>query len=234
VKLEEHVLSVLSAKKDVMCSHLRVGNSWKSIKIIQDEISMLKSGLMKLVIRGKLWKSCSQSNSVRTVVLKVSLSFLLFLALVGLFSHYVFIVRGADEATSSVEAADLALRKAFNATLDAEKAGANVSGLSLRLNEAGDALEKAQNALRNGDSSGAVDNASLCKSIAENVSSDAIAWKTSALVQAQFVFWNDLTFSVVGLEVYITALVLAWAWFKRRYAQKTRGLKSEVTPYVEA
>ena len=152
----------------------------------------------------------------------------------SLFSHGVFVVRGANEASSSVEVADVAVRQAFNATLDAERAGANVSGLILRLNEAGDTLGEAENALRNGDSSGAEDNASLCISIAESVSSDAIVLKTSALVEAQTVFWNDLTFSVVGIEVFVIVLALVWAWFKRRYTKKMLGLKLEVASDVKA
>ena len=42
-------------------------------------------------------------------VLKVSVSFLLVLVLAGLFSHGVFVVRGADEASSSVGEADVAV-----------------------------------------------------------------------------------------------------------------------------
>ncbi|PIU58582.1 hypothetical protein COS86_08740, partial [Candidatus Bathyarchaeota archaeon CG07_land_8_20_14_0_80_47_9] len=57
-------------------------------------------------------------------VLRVSVSFLLVIALVGLFSRYVFVARGADEASSSVGEADVAVRHAFDATLEAERAGA--------------------------------------------------------------------------------------------------------------
>jgi hypothetical protein len=161
-------------------------------------------------------------------VLRASVSLLMLLALMGLFSHGVLVVRGADEASSSVAAADVAVRQAFNATLDAERAGANVSGLILRLNEAGDALVEAENALRDGDTSAAAGNASLCIDIAENVSSDADALKTSASAEARTVFWASLAFSVVSIAVFAVALVLVWGWFKRRYAGKILSLKPEV------
>jgi len=161
-------------------------------------------------------------------VLRGSVSFLLVLALAGLFSHGVFIVRGADEASSSVGEADVAVRRAFNATLDAERAGANVSGLILRLNEAGEILAEAEIALGNGNSSEAASKAGQCTGIAESVKGDADVLKASALDEAQTVFWTSLTFSVVGIAVFVVVLMLVWRWFKRGYVRKMLGMKPEV------
>ena len=161
-------------------------------------------------------------------VLRVSVSFLLVIALVGLFLHGVFIARGADEASSSVGEADVAVRQAFDATLDAERAGANVSGLILRLSEAGGILVEAEMALGNGNSSEAASKAGQCIGIAESVKGDADVLKASALDEAQTVFWTSLTFSVVGIAVFVAVLVLVWRWFKRGYVRKMLGLKPEV------
>jgi hypothetical protein len=161
-------------------------------------------------------------------VLRGSVSFLLVLALAGLFSHGVFVVRGADEASSSVGEADVAVRRAFNATLDAERAGANVSGLIVRLNEAGGILTEAEMALGNGNSSEAAGKAVQCIGIAESVKSDADVLKASALDEAQTVFWASLTFSVVGIAVFVVVLVLVWRWFKGGYVRKMLGMKPEV------
>lgn len=156
-------------------------------------------------------------------------AWLLFVLVVtGLLSYWPLCVRGAGEASVSVGEADVAVRQAFNATLDAEKAGANVSGLIVRLNETGDALAKAENALRSGDSSGAANNASLCIGIAESVKSDADVLKASALDEAQTVFWAYLTFSVVGIAVFVVVLALVWHRFKRGYGGKVLGMKPEV------
>ena len=161
-------------------------------------------------------------------VLRVSVSFLLVIALVGLFLHGVFIARGADEASSSVGEADVAVRQAFDATLDAERAGANVSGLILRLSEAGGILVEAEMALGNGNSSEAASKAGQCIGIAESVKGDADVLKTSALDEAQTVFWTSLTFPVVGIAVFVAVLVLVWRRFKRGYVRKMLGLKPEV------
>jgi hypothetical protein len=161
-------------------------------------------------------------------VLRGSVSFLLVLALAGLFSHGVSVVRGADEASSSVGEADVAVRRAFNATLDAERAGANVSGLIVRLNEAGEILAEAEIALGNGNSSKAAGKAVQCIGIAQSVKSDADVLKASALDEAQTVFWASLTFSVVGIAVFVVVLMLVWRWFKRGYVEKMLGMKPEV------
>jgi len=161
-------------------------------------------------------------------VLRASVSFLLVLALAGLFSHSFFIVRGVDEASSSVGEADVAVRQAFNATLDAERAGANVSGLILRLNEAGGILAEAEIALGNGNSSEAASKAGQCIGIAQSVKSDADVLKASALDEAQTVFWASLTFSVVSITAFAVVLMLVWRWFKRGYVRKMLGMKPEV------
>jgi len=162
-------------------------------------------------------------------VLRVSVSFLLVIALVGLFSHGVFVVCGADEASSSVGEADVAVRRAFNATLDAERAGANVSGLILRLNEAGGILAEAEMALGNGNSSEAFSKAVQCVGIAQSVKSEADVLKASALDGARTVFWTFLTFSVAGIVVFVVVLMLVWRWFKRGYVGKMLSMKPEVT-----
>jgi hypothetical protein len=154
---------------------------------------------------------------------------LLVLVVTGLLSYWPFCVKVTGEASVSVDAANVAVLQAFNATLDAEKAGANVSGLIVRLNEAGSALAEAENALRIGDSSGAANNASLCMGIAESVKSDANALKASALNEAQTVFWTDLTFSVVSIAVFVVILTLVWRRFKRGHVQKMLSMKPEVT-----
>jgi hypothetical protein len=112
--------------------------------------------------------------------------------------------------------------------LDAERAGANVSGLILRLNEAGGILAEAEMALGNGDSSEAASKAGQCIGIAESVKSDADVLKASALEKAQTVFWTSLTFSVVGIVVFVVVLMLVWRWFKGGYVRRMLGMKPEV------
>jgi hypothetical protein len=137
-------------------------------------------------------------------------------------------VTGADDASLSVGNADIAVRQAFNATLDAERASANVSGLIARLNEAGGLLDEAEVALVNGNSTEASSKAGQCIGIAESVQSDADALKATALDQARTVFWTYLVFSVVSSAAFVVVLVLVWRRFKRRYVGNVLSMKPEV------
>jgi hypothetical protein len=153
---------------------------------------------------------------------------LLIIVIAGLLSYGPFHVKGASEASKSVEDADTALHSAFNATLEAELAGANVSGLILRLNEAEGALREAEIALTNGNLSKAVNEADQCVGIAENVKSDADVLKASALDEAQRVLGQSLTFSAVSIAVFAVVLMLVWRRFKREYIGKVLGMRPEV------
>ena len=186
------------------------------------------SAFGELQAQGGGWAETPGEKGVLKRVLRVSVSFLLVIALVGLFLHGVFIARGADEASSSVGEADVAVRQAFDATLEAERAGANVSGLILRLSEAGGILVEAEMALGNGNSSEAFSKAGQCVEIAESVKGDADVLKASALDGARTVFWMSLTFSVVGIAVFVVVLMLVWRWFKGGYVRKMLGMKPEV------
>jgi len=161
-------------------------------------------------------------------VLKASLCFMLALVLAGLFLRSCFVVRGVDDAAASVADADVAVRRAFNATLDAERAGANVSGLLVRLNDAGVVLGEAEVALNNGNLSDAAGKAGTCISIAQSVVSDAGVLRASALDGARMVFWTYLAFSVVGIGVFVVVLAVVWRRFKRGYVGNVLGMKPEV------
>jgi hypothetical protein len=146
----------------------------------------------------------------------------------GLLSYGSPCAKGADDASGSVANADAAVRLAFNATLDAERAGANVSGLIVRLNEAGSVLVEAEIALGNGNSSEAFSRAGQCVEIAGSVKSDADVLRASALDEAQTVFWTYLTFSVVGVAVFVAVLALVWRRFKHSHIGKVFGMGPEV------
>ncbi|MCJ7424787.1 hypothetical protein MUP01_11045 [Candidatus Bathyarchaeota archaeon] len=160
--------------------------------------------------------------------LRASAWLLLVLMVAGLLSYGSPCAKGADDASGSVGNADVAVRLAFDATLDAERAGANVSSLIVRLNEAGEALAEAEIALGDGNSSEAFSKAAQCVGIAESVKSDAEVLRVSALDEAQTEFWTYLVFSVVGVAVFVVALVLVWHWFKRGYFKKVLGMRPEV------
>ncbi len=151
--------------------------------------------------------------------------------LVFLFScmHCANAVEPAEPIAAVAEAeAEAALHSAFVACLDAGDAGANITGLMNRLNEAGRALGNSEIAYREGNVSAAVDWATQCSQIAKSVEDDVASLKSSALTGTQQVFWSNLTSSVVGVTVFAVSLFVVWWLFKRAYVKKLMKMKPEV------
>jgi hypothetical protein len=156
----------------------------------------------------------------------ISLFAVVFVACLVLNVPRAFAV-GSEEAALAVSDADGALRGAFVAVSDAERVGANVSGLMGRLNEAGDALASARTALEMENYNDAVSRADLCKSLVSGVVGDADALKADAL-GTKSSWWITMSFSVVGSVVFVVVLFLAWRWVRRFYAAKLLESRPEV------
>lgn len=140
----------------------------------------------------------------------------------------------ADDASAKISEAGVALRRAFAAVLEAEGAGANVSGLVVELGLAGENLTFAQNAYGSGDFVEAVARADRCVVLASEVAGEASGLKSSALAGAKDAEWRLLAFSGVGVLVFLLVLVLAWAAFRRSYSRRLLGMRPEVGSDVEA
>jgi len=153
---------------------------------------------------------------------------LVFMAFSLSLTHLPFHVSASDEASSAIGEADNALRQAFEAVLDAERAGVNVSDLIVKLDGAGGLLAEAENAYRIGNFSEAVSKAEQCSLVADGVREEAITLKGEALADAQTAFWQNLTFSCFGGAAFLVVLFFVWGWFKRAYARKLLQMKPEV------
>ena len=140
--------------------------------------------------------------------------------------HYVF--AQTDQTASKLQAANNAIEQAFNAVLAAEKAGANVTGLLVQLNDAAGILAQAENSYRTGDSNTAAAQADSVLPIAQQVTASAQDAKRTALVSGQNAFWSTIAFTVIGAFVFVLALFLVWRWFKRRYIKSLSEAKPEV------
>jgi hypothetical protein len=145
-----------------------------------------------------------------------------------------FYVSASDEASLAIGEADDALRLAFEAVLEAERAGVNVSDLIVKLDEAGGLLAEAENAYRVGNFSEAVSKADRCSMLAHGVVDEALGLKSSALADAQKTGLQTLTFSWVGGVAFLTVLFFVWYWFKRIYVKRTLRMKPEVASDAEA
>lgn len=166
---------------------------------------------------------------------KAPLLFLLvFMAFSLSLTRLPFYVSASDEASSAIVEADNALRRAFEAVLEAERAGANVSDLIVKLDGAGRLLAEAENAYRIGNFSEAVSRAEECSMLADGVVGEALSLKSSALADAQKAVLQTLTFSWAGGVAFLAVLFFVWGWFKRAYAEKLMRMKPEVASNVEA
>ena len=133
-----------------------------------------------------------------------------------------------DQTESKLQAANGAVEQAFNAVLDAEKAGANVTGLLVQLNVAAGILAQAENSYRTGDSNTAAAQADSVLPIAQQVTASAQNAKQTALVSGQNAFWSTIAFTVIGAFVFVLVLFLVWRWVKRIYINNLSQAKPEV------
>lgn len=159
---------------------------------------------------------------------RISVLLLVFLAASGIVLRGTLCVMGADEASAKIGEADNAVRQAFKAVLEAEDAGANVSGLLDRLDEAGRFLADAEMAYRGGNASEAFAEAGSSFSMAEDVKGEAAGLKASAQASAANVFRWDLAFSSVGSAAFLVVLFFVWRRFKRGHVRRMLGMKPEV------
>jgi len=153
---------------------------------------------------------------------------ILFVYAVPVFVPGVLGVDGEDVAVSAVDRAEVAAASAYEAILDAEEAGVDVSGLLAELNVAGRYLDEAHVWLGLGDFDEATRFADLCYDIAADVRNEAYGlinedhgpWVTDSVVR--------MTGSIVGVVVVVFVGFVVWRVFKRRYRRRVLGLRPEV------
>ena len=136
-----------------------------------------------------------------------------------------------DSATSKLQAANTAVDQAFNAVLDAEKAGANVTDLLAHLNTAQGLLAQAENSDRTGDINTAATQADSVLPIAQQVTNEAQDAKQTAIVSSQNGFWFTIALTVIGVFVFVLVLSLVWRRFKRNYIERLSEAKPELVSH---
>lgn len=157
---------------------------------------------------------------------KVVLGFIVVLAVATVLQPCVYAL-GSLEARQRIDDGEAALANAFKKVADAETAGANVSALTGRLNDAAGRLDLAGVAYADGDFDGTLSRASDCVNLANGVASDAVELKGQATTAASGQ-WMIIVFSVVGAVVFSFVLYGVWVWFRRFYGRRVLGLRPEV------
>ena len=140
--------------------------------------------------------------------------------------HYVF--AQTDQTASKLQAANTSVEHAFNAVLDAEKAGANVTALLAQLNVAAGILAQAENSYRTRDNNTAGAQADSVLPIAQEVTIAAQDAKQTAVGSGPNAFWFPIAFTEIGAIVFVLVLFLVWRRFKRSYISKLHEAKPEV------
>ena len=151
---------------------------------------------------------------------------IVFLALASTFSYSAHAYT-SDEATSKIAEADSKILQAFSAVTDATEAGANVSSLALRLNEAGELWAEANVVFRIGDYDNATLLAEQSISLVDGVVQEAGSFKTMAESERlSRLGWAALLASV-GLSLLFVVSLFGWRFVKNRYFRGVLEMKPE-------
>ncbi len=133
-----------------------------------------------------------------------------------------------DGFSSRLLQADASVGHAFTAVLDAEKAGANVTGLLNQLNVAADLLAQADNLYRSGDVAGATNALNQVLPITQQVAVQTATAESNAKTASQNALVLTVVFSVVGSILFVLVLFWVWRAFKKRYISRMLASKPEV------
>jgi hypothetical protein len=165
-------------------------------------------------------------------VMSVSRLFFVLLILsvfaVPLLVPAVFGVDGEDVAVLAVDRAEAEVASAYEAVLDAEEAGADVSGLLAELNVAGGYLAEAHVWLGLGDFDNATRLADLCYDVVEGVEGEAFGLESEAHALGVTDSVVRMVGSMVGVVVVVFLGFVVWRVFRRRYCRRVLGLRPEV------
>ncbi len=127
-----------------------------------------------------------------------------------------------SEAVAAISSAQTAMLSGYNAALEAEAAGANITSLQVKLNAAGESLSHAELAYASGNFDSAISLANQCTGYLNNFSSDAKAQQISAGQQANQVFYINVVGSTFGALAVVVAGFLVWRQIAK--AAKPRGV----------
>ena len=155
------------------------------------------------------------------------------LVAVFIFATFTFVspipAKSDQEAASSViTAAENAITSAYDAFTEAERVGANVSGLFVRLNDAAELLSEAHMAFEVGDFEEAVRFAELSSEVGREAESEAEWLEVEANNAGVNRSRSSIVRSVLGVSVVIVASLLGYEYFKRRYYRRLLKMRSRV------
>ncbi|MEM3731876.1 MAG: hypothetical protein QXE74_08955 [Candidatus Bathyarchaeia archaeon] len=166
---------------------------------------------------------------------QIAFASILLLCTVFLIAFFqITYVSGSEEVLLKIKNLENTFGQAFSVVLEAEAAGANVSHLIVKLNDAGKLLAEAEMAYRIGNFAEASSKAEECSALIDGILNEALNLKSSAFADAKLRLSNTLLFSLISEIVFITTLISIWILFKHFYFRKLLEMKPEITSNVEA
>ena len=151
-------------------------------------------------------------------VLRLLYAFMIvFIFVASTFVSPILASSGQETASSVVTIAENAIVSAYEAVLDAERVGADVSGLLGRLNEAGEFFAAARMSYENGDFEDATLFADLSRNVGEEVGNEAYELEGWAQNDSFQRTWLTILASVSGIVFVGLGSLWVWRFLKRRY-----------------
>lgn len=149
----------------------------------------------------------------------------------SIFMHTTSAEISEDSVSSAMTNAEMTLVSAYQAVVESERAGANVSVLLVQLNEAGEFLTNARMKYELGNHDQAASLASSSSEISKKVESEAAELQHEASV-----LWAmDVGLATTESVILMIAVVLGsfWSWraFKKRYYKRILKMKPEIASH---
>jgi hypothetical protein len=129
---------------------------------------------------------------------------------------------------TTIGEAEQAIAAGFEAALDAERAGANVSSLLVKLSEGAEYLVAARMAFEDGNYTEADRLSGLASEVGARVETDAFGLKADAIIAAFNRSTVYLTSSAVAMAIVVIATLLTYRLTKKRYFKRLLDMKPEV------
>ena len=154
--------------------------------------------------------------------------FVLFVFVSSVFVLGTLALDAEEVALSTIESAELAVDLAYEAVLEAEGVGANVSGLLVELSDGVEALSRAYMFSRVGDFDGAIYFADLCSDLVEGIEAEANELRdVTASERNQRLLLNTLG-SVLAVGCILYGGFFGWRFLESLYHWWVLKMKPEV------
>lgn len=158
----------------------------------------------------------------------IAVLFVLFAFVSSVFVLGTMALDVEDVALSTIERAELAVNVAYEAVLDAEGAGANVSGLLNELNDGAEALSKAYISNRVGNFDDAIYFADLCYDLVGSIEAEANELWDVVVVDRDLRLLLTSFGSVLAVVCIFCVGFFGWRFFKSRYHRRVLKMKPGV------